>query len=64
MPLAADLPQQDPMNPWQDGRYVKNGKGAGFVDGLDFRPISDFDLFPDRDTFPYCWLRLSLEASV
>ena len=64
MPLAADLPQQDPMNPWRDGRYVNNDKGTLFVEGLGFRPISDFDFFPGRDAFPYCWLRLSPEASV
>ena len=64
MPLASELPPQDPLNPWRDGRFIINDKGTLYVEGLGFRPMSDFDYHPSPDAFPNCWLRLRPDASI
>lgn len=64
MPSSENLPEGDPQNPWRSGIAIPVINNMLFIDGLGNRPISDFEIFPPGAKYPYCFLRLSPNASI
>ena len=64
MPPTDSLPDFEPQNPWRSARYAPFSAGMLTIEGIGTRPISDFERYPPEGRLPYCFVRLSQEASV
>ena len=58
------LPDMEQQNPWRFARYAVLKNGLPTVGGIGTRPVSDFDKFSPEAELPFCWVRLSQDASI
>ena len=64
MPSVDSLPAFDPQNPWRSAAFAPLAGGMLTIEGIGTRPISDFERFPPEKELPFCYVRLSEEASI
>ena len=64
MPPADALPDFEPQNPWRSARYAPFSGSMLTIEGVGTRPISDFERHPPEAELPFCFVRLSQEASI
>ena len=63
LPPVDSLPPFDPANPWRPALYAPFAEGFLTIEGLGTRPIADFERFPQNAELPYCYVRLSDDAT-
>ena len=64
LPHPSELPPMQSDNPWRAATTAPISEGQLFFEGLGFRPIEDFETFPEEGVLPNCWVRLKSDASV
>ena len=64
MPPADSLPNMDRSNPWRSARFAPVSEGMLTIEGIGTRPLGDFERFPPGAQLPFCYVRLSAQASV
>ena len=60
LPPASILPDPTAHNPWRVATHMQLAEGilCTGVPSLGDRPVGDFEFFPKKEDYPYCYVRL------